>query len=464
MSDSPGAPSALRRYVRSGSAAAARAVAADGLVRRSRTGLSRIGSMRRRRCWTTGSTRPRRSHRAAPRRRTWTYRRLLDTANRIAHVLVEDLGLVPGGRVLLRARQSPDARCLLVRRAQGRRRGRDHHAAAAGARAHRHHRPGARCTMALTDARGRRGSRSRHARPRRGAARASFNSTALDGLEARIAARSPSSPTWRPRPTIPRSSRSRQARPAAAKATVHVPSRPAGGRRYLRALHAAAGRPTTSSSARRRWRSLTRWAGWCCFPMRFGASTALIEQASPPQLLEGIQKFRATITITSPTAYRAMLRTCRRVRPDQPAQMRVGGRDAARGDVRRWEEATGIRLMDGIGSTEMLHMFIGSCRERRRPGSTGTVVPGYRADVVDEHGHEVPAGTIGRLAVAGPTGCRYLDDLANQQQYVQHGWNLTGDAYWQDADGYFWYQSRDRRHDRHVGLQHRPAPRWRTCC
>ena len=107
-----------------------------------------------------------------------------------------------------------------------------------------------------------------------------------------------------------------------------------------------------------------------------------------------------------------------------------------------WAAATGIRLMDGIGSTEMLHMFIGCTADEARPGSTGRVVPGYRAMVVDDAGHEVPRGTIGRLAVTGPTGCRYLDDPENQQRYVQQGWNLTGDAYVQDGDGYFWYQSR----------------------
>jgi enamine deaminase RidA (YjgF/YER057c/UK114 family) len=107
-----------------------------------------------------------------------------------------------------------------------------------------------------------------------------------------------------------------------------------------------------------------------------------------------------------------------------------------------WEAATRIRLMDGIGSTEMLHMFIGSPAAEAKPGSTGRVVPGYKARVVDDDGHEVPTGTIGRLAVCGPTGCRYLDDLANQRKYVQDGWNLTGDAYRQDEQGYFWYVSR----------------------
>jgi enamine deaminase RidA (YjgF/YER057c/UK114 family) len=98
--------------------------------------------------------------------------------------------------------------------------------------------------------------------------------------------------------------------------------------------------------------------------------------------------------------------------------------------------------MDGIGSTEMLHMFIGCPPETARSGSTGCVVPGYHAIVVDAHGKEVPANTVGRLAVRGPTGCRYLDDLDNQRHYVHDGWNLTGDAYLVDEEGYFWYQAR----------------------
>jgi enamine deaminase RidA (YjgF/YER057c/UK114 family) len=176
--------------------------------------------------------------------------------------------------------------------------------------------------------------------------------------------------------------------------------------------------------------------------MRFGASTALIEQTSPPQLLEVIQTFRATITITSPTAYRAMLPHVGTCDLTSLRKCVSAGETLPAATFHAWEKATGIRLMDGIGSTEMLHMFIGCTAEAARPGSTGTVVPGFRARVVDEQGDDVPTGTVGRLAVSGPTGCRYLNNIANQQKYVQHGWNLTGDAYWQDADGYFWYVSR----------------------
>jgi 2-aminobenzoate-CoA ligase len=107
-----------------------------------------------------------------------------------------------------------------------------------------------------------------------------------------------------------------------------------------------------------------------------------------------------------------------------------------------WERATGIRIIDGIGSTEMLHIFISATPEEMRPGATGRAVPGYEAKVVDDDGADLPAGTIGRLAVRGPTGCRYLDDEERQRAYVQNGWNLTGDSYLVDDDGYFHYQAR----------------------
>jgi enamine deaminase RidA (YjgF/YER057c/UK114 family) len=176
--------------------------------------------------------------------------------------------------------------------------------------------------------------------------------------------------------------------------------------------------------------------------MRFGASTALLEQASPPLMLEGIEKFRATVTVTSPTGYRAMLERAGEFDLTSLRQCISAGETLPAAVFNAWAETTGIRLMDGIGSTELLHVFIGCAAEDARPGSTGRVVPGYRAMVVNDLGAEVPRGTIGRLAVSGPTGCRYLDDLENQKKYVQQGWNLTGDAYSMDDDGYFWYQAR----------------------
>jgi 2-aminobenzoate-CoA ligase len=107
-----------------------------------------------------------------------------------------------------------------------------------------------------------------------------------------------------------------------------------------------------------------------------------------------------------------------------------------------WLDATGIKIIDGIGATEMLHIFISAAGDDIRPGATGKVVPGYQAKVVDDSGRDLPAGEVGKLAVRGPTGCRYLDNLPQQRKYVQNGWNLTGDSYKLDADGYFWYQAR----------------------
>ncbi len=184
--------------------------------------------------------------------------------------------------------------------------------------------------------------------------------------------------------------------------------------------------------------------GLVLFPMRAGASAVLLEQGSPPNLLDAIERFRATVSFTAPTAYRAIA-----------GLLAAGGRDVSSlricvsagealplATFEAWQAATGIAIVDGIGATEMLHIFISASGDDIRPGSTGRVVPGYEAKVIDAHGAEVPRGTVGRLAVRGPTGCRYLDDPPRQRAYVQHGWNLTGDSYVQDADGWFWYQAR----------------------
>ena len=181
--------------------------------------------------------------------------------------------------------------------------------------------------------------------------------------------------------------------------------------------------------------------GGVLFPMHIGASYVVLEKTSPDDLLAAIERYKATICFTAPTAYRAML-------------AKLGGRDIS--SLRKcvsagetlpkptfdaWLKATGLKLMDGIGSTEMLHIFISAVEDEIRPGATGKPVPGYEAKIVDDEGRDVPPGTMGRLAVRGPTGCRYLAD-ESQRKYVQNGWNVTGDTYVMDDDGYFWYQSR----------------------
>jgi 2-aminobenzoate-CoA ligase len=181
--------------------------------------------------------------------------------------------------------------------------------------------------------------------------------------------------------------------------------------------------------------------GLVLFPLRVGASAVLLEAAAPDRLLAAIATFRATVCFTAPTAYRAMLPklgdhdvSCLRKCVSAGEALPVGTFEA-------WKAATGLPLMDGIGATEMLHIFISASEGSIRPGSTGLPVPGYEAAVLDEAGQPVPDGTVGRLAVRGPTGCRYLAD-DRQQKYVAHGWNITGDSYVRDVDGYFWYQAR----------------------
>ena len=181
--------------------------------------------------------------------------------------------------------------------------------------------------------------------------------------------------------------------------------------------------------------------GLVLFPLRVGAASILLEKASPDDLLAAIAKFGATIAFTAPTAYRAMLAKLGEHDLSSLRKCVSAGEALPKATFDAWLAATGVKILDGIGATEMLHIFIGSPESELRPGATGKPVPGYEARVVDADGKEVPPNTIGRLAVRGPTGCRYLADK-RQRQYVQDGWNITGDTYLMDADGNFWYQAR----------------------
>jgi 2-aminobenzoate-CoA ligase len=181
--------------------------------------------------------------------------------------------------------------------------------------------------------------------------------------------------------------------------------------------------------------------GLVLFPLRVGASTILLEKAPPDELLPAIAKWRATICFTAPTAYRAMIGALNGHDVSSLKKCISAGEALPLPTFEAWEKATGIKIMDGIGATEMLHIFIGSPDDEIRPGSTGRVVPGYEAKVIDDAGHEMPPGIPGRLAVRGPTGCRYLADT-RQTVYVQSAWNVTGDTYAMDKDRYFWYQAR----------------------
>jgi len=181
--------------------------------------------------------------------------------------------------------------------------------------------------------------------------------------------------------------------------------------------------------------------GLLCFPLRFGASTALVERLPPETLLESIQRFRATILFTAPTMYRALAGIWKNY--DLSSMKKCVSAGEALPDATRqlFKQASGIEIIDGIGATEMIHIFISHAPEHARRGATGQAIPGYTAVVLDENGERCAPGQIGRLAVKGPTGCRYLAD-ERQKNYVQDGWNLTGDAYVMDMDGYFIYQAR----------------------
>jgi len=182
--------------------------------------------------------------------------------------------------------------------------------------------------------------------------------------------------------------------------------------------------------------------GLVLFPFRVGATGVLLEKAPPEELPAQIAKHRATVCFTAPTAYRIMAGLSAQHDMSSLRKCVSAGETLPKPVFDAWQQATGLKLMDGIGATEMLHIFIAAREEQIRPGATGIPVPGYRAKVVDEDGREVPRGTPGRLAVQGPTGCRYLAD-PRQANYVQHGWNITGDTFLQDEDGYFWYQARN---------------------
>ncbi|NUP51432.1 MAG: AMP-binding protein [Catenulispora sp.] len=192
------------------------------------------------------------------------------------------------------------------------------------------------------------------------------------------------------------------------------------------------------------------------FPLYVGASTVLLHRGSPDALLAAVEKHGVTVLVTAPTAYRAMLAMLNTGGAASESGSGDGARDPRLRTLRRclsagealpaetwraWQAATGVKIIDGIGATELLHIFISAADDDIRPGSTGRPVPGWQAAILDADGNPVPDGEPGLLAVRGPVGCRYLAD-ERQTTYVRHGWNYTGDTYIRDEDGYFWYQAR----------------------
>ncbi|MFC3282890.1 benzoate-CoA ligase family protein [Litchfieldella rifensis] len=182
--------------------------------------------------------------------------------------------------------------------------------------------------------------------------------------------------------------------------------------------------------------------GLAIFPLRFGATATLLEKASPANMIDIIETYRATVSFTAPTAYRGMLKAMDEGADLSSLRVAVSAGETLPAPVyEEWRQKTGKLMLDGIGSTEMLHIFISNRLDDARPGCTGKPVGGYEARVVDLEMQEVPVGQVGSLAVRGPTGCRYLAD-DRQRQYVRDGWNLTGDSFVQDEQGYFHFAAR----------------------
>lgn len=182
--------------------------------------------------------------------------------------------------------------------------------------------------------------------------------------------------------------------------------------------------------------------GLAIFPLRFGACATLLENASPPNMIDIIQTYKATISFTAPTAYRVMLKAMDDGADLSSLRAAVSAGETLPAPVyEEWKQKTGKPMLDGIGATEMLHIFISNRFEDSRPACTGKPVTGYEAKIVDDNMNELPRGDVGKLAVRGPTGCRYLAD-DRQTGYVRQGWNLTGDAFWQDDEGYFHFAAR----------------------
>jgi 2-aminobenzoate-CoA ligase len=369
----------------------------------------------------------------------WSYAEMQAQANRIAHVLVDELGLIPGNRVLLRGANSPMlAACFLaIFKAGG---------IAVGSMpllrakeltqiVHK-----AQISHALCDAR--LADELDMARPGCPTLKhlLHFNGTGAGSLETRMAAQ----------PATFDNADTAADDTCLIAFTSGTTGQPKGTMHFHRDLLAACvcwpphvlratrddvfiGSPPLAFTF--------GLGGLLLFPLSVGASTVLLEKPSPDVLLPAIAQHRATVCFTAPTSYRAMaahvgshdlrsLRKCVSAGEALPAATRL-----------LWKQASGIEMIDGIGSTEMLHIFISADEEHAKPGATGLPVPGYQACILDDDGQVLPPGRDGRLAVKGPTGCKYLDD-PRQAQYVQKGWNITGDAYCVDADGQYVYQAR----------------------
>ncbi|MFI1166611.1 AMP-binding protein [Streptomyces sp. NPDC020801] len=370
-----------------------------------------------------------------PSGETWTYGELRARVDRVAHVLTGELGVVPGNRVLLRGPTTPWlAACWLAVLKAG--------AVAVTVLAQqRPHELSTVCEIA----------RVRHAlcdvRAVDDLAKAEIPGLAITtyGGDA------PDDLLHRPAPDVPYPAVATAADDVALIAfTSGTTGRPKGCVHFHRDVLAIA---DTFSRHVLKPRADDVFAGspplgftfglggLVVFPMRAGASALLLEQAHPEQLLAAVAEHRVSVMFTAPTAYRAMLDELDGYDTSSLRRCVSAGENLPAATWHAWHERTGLRIVNGIGATELLHIFISAADEDIRPGTTGVPVPGWHARVQDEHGVPVADGTPGLLAVRGPVGCRYLAD-PRQRVYVRDGWNVTGDTYVRDSDGYFRYVAR----------------------
>jgi 2-aminobenzoate-CoA ligase len=370
---------------------------------------------------------------------TWTYEELLDRANRIAAVLRDDLGLVPGNRVLLRSANNAmkAAAWLGVLKAGG--------IAVATMPLLRaaelsYMLDKAKVQFALCDARlGEELGKAADAVP--GLKTLYFHTDAADGLEARMAHKSGAFDNVIPSHDDVSLIAFTSGTTGQSKATMHF-------HRDVLAIadgmpgHVLKPGPDDVFLGSAPFAFTFGLGAMLVFPLRFGGSAVMLEQPAPEAMLSAIEREGVSRLFTVPTLYRAMtplaagydlssLKSCISSGEHMPLAVFEG-----------WYRATGVRMMNSIGSTEMLHAFMVNQDTQYIPGAVGKAVPGYRAMVVDDDMNPLPPGQVGKLAVRGPTGCRYLDDPERQTKYVKGGWNLTGDAFETDAEGHFWYHAR----------------------
>jgi len=366
----------------------------------------------------------------------WTYDDLLARANRIASVLVDDVGLVPGNRVLLRAPNSPMlAACwLAVLKAGG--------IAVASmpllrARELSYMIGKAKVGFALCDA--------RLAEELKVVAAPSlkvlfFNNDDPDGLEARAASKSEAFTSVTVSHDDVALIAFTSGTTGAAKGTLHF-------HRDVLAI-CDSWQPVLRTTPDDVFAGSAPFAftfglgALLLFPLRHGASSVLLEQASAEGLIQAVESHRVSTLFTVPTLYRSMIPLAAEAELSSLKKCVSSGEHLPVSVFEGWHTATGHRIVNSIGSTEMLHAFLAMPPEGARAGPVGLPLPGYDATVVDEDMRPVPAGIVGRLAIRGPTGCRYLDDVERQRNYVRDGWNLTGDAFQRDKEGLFWYHAR----------------------